>query len=124
MNCCWNVLQNLRIHVVVPIGPRLFPLALFTLYIFVCANFGLGCSLLKHAFDIHEIVAPVSNRDTVLFLLMVTGKFVAYLMLLSVTSIISLVCDSHSESDEESKLPLGMLESGGPQYLQVYSFCL
>ena len=38
-----------------------------------------------------------------LFLLMVTGKFVAYFILLSVTSINSPVHDSHSESDEESK---------------------
>ena len=71
MNCCWNFLGNLRIHVVVLIGQRLFPLAPFTLYIFVCTNFGLGSSLSKHALDIHEIVAFVPNRDIVLFLLMI-----------------------------------------------------
>ena len=56
--------------------------------IYFCTNVGLGCSLLKHALDIHEIVAPVSNRDIVLFLLIVTGKFAAYFMLLNLTSII------------------------------------
>ena len=52
---------------VIPIGPRLFPSASFTLYVFVCTTVGLGCSLSKHAFDIQEVVAPVSNRDIVLF---------------------------------------------------------
>ena len=95
---------------VVPIEPRLFPSAPFSLYIFVCTKCGLGCSLLKHNLDIHEIVAPVSNRDIVMFLLMVTGKFMAYFILLSVTSIISSVHDSHSESDEESKFLSGLLK--------------
>ena len=98
---------------VIPIGQRLFPLAPFILYIFVCTNFGLGCRLLNHALDIHEIVAPVLNRDIMLFLIMVTGKFVAYFMLLNFISIISSVHDSHSESDEESKLPSGLVESWG-----------
>ena len=98
---------------VIPIEPRLYPLAPFILYIFVCTNFGLGCSLLKHALDICEIVAPVSNRDIALFLLMVTGKFVAYFMLLNLTSTISSVCNSHSESDEESKLLSGVSELWG-----------
>ena len=42
---------------------------------------------------------------------MVTGKLVAYFMLLSVTSIILSVHDSHSESDEESKLLSGLSDS-------------
>ena len=54
-------LGNSRVHVFIPIGPRLFPSAPFTLYTFVCTNVGWGCSLMKHAFDIHEIVAPVSE---------------------------------------------------------------
>ena len=74
-------------------------------------HFGLGCSLLKHDLDINKIVALVSNRDTVLFLLMVSGKFVAYFILLNLASIISSVHDTHSESDEESKLLLGLTES-------------
>ena len=76
MNCHWYFFGNSRVHVVIPIGPKLFPLsALFTLCIYLCTNFDLGCSLLKHALDIHEIVAPVSNRDIVLFLLIVIGQF-------------------------------------------------
>ena len=54
------------------IGQRLLPSVPFTLCVFVCTNVSLGCSLSKHAFDIQEIVAPVS---IVLFLLIVTGKF-------------------------------------------------
>ena len=114
MNCCWNFLGNSGVHVVIPIGPRLFPSALFILYMFVCTNVGLCYSLSKHAFDTQEIDAPVSNRDVVLFLLNITGKFVAYFMLLSFTSIISSVSDSHSESDEESRLLSGLSESWGP----------
>ena len=110
MNCCWNFLGNARVHVVIPIRPQLFPLTPFTLYIYVCADFCLGCSLLKHALDIHEMVDPVSNRNIVLFLLIVTGKFVAYFMLLNLTSIILSVHDSHSESDEESKVLSGLSE--------------
>ena len=113
MNCCWNFLGNLRVYVVIATRPRLFPSALFTLFIFVCTSFGLGCSLLKHALDIHEMVASLSNRDIVLFLLMITGKFVAYLMLLNLALIISSVSDSHSESDEESKFLSGLSESWG-----------
>ena len=77
-NCCLNFLGNSRVHVVVPQGPRLLPLASFTLYIYVCINVGLGSSLSKHAFDIQEMVVPVSNKDMALFLLIITGKFVAY----------------------------------------------
>ena len=86
MNCCWNILGNLRVHVVILRGQRLLPLAPFTLYLCVCTNAGLSWSLLKHSFYIQEIVAPVSNREIVLFLLTVTGKFTAYLTLLSLTS--------------------------------------
>ena len=111
MNCCWDFIGNSRVHVIISTGPRLFPLAAFTLYIFVCRYFGLGCSLSKHALDIHEIVALVSNRYIVLFLLIVTGKFMAYFMLLNLTWIISSVHDSHSEPDEESKLLSGLSES-------------
>ena len=75
--------------------------ASFTLYLYVCTNAGLDCSLSKCAFDIQEIVAPMSNREMVLFSLIVTGKFAAYFMLLNLTSIISSACCSHSESDEE-----------------------
>ena len=107
---------------VIPIGPRLFLLAQFTLYIFVCTKVHLGCSLLKHALDIHEIVVPVSNRDIVLFLLIVTRKFMAYFMLVNLTSIISSVHDSHSESDEESKLLPGLLESWGSLVSSVSDF--
>ena len=95
---------------VILIGPRLLPLAQFTLYIFVCTNVGLGCSLSKHTFDIQEIVAPVSNREMMFFLLIVTGKFAAYFILLSLTSVIKSACISHSESDEESRLLSGLSE--------------
>ena len=111
INCCWNFLGNSRVQVVIPIGPRLFLSAPFTLCVFVCTNFGFGCSLSKHALDIHEIVAPVSNRGIVLFLLIAMGKLVAYFMLLTVTSIVSSVYDSHSESDVDSKLLSGLLRS-------------
>ena len=50
----------------------------------------------------------------VLFLLIVTGKFAAYFILLNLTSIISSACDSPSESDEESRLLSGLSESWGP----------
>ena len=114
MNCCWNFLGNSRVHVVIPIGWRLFPSAPFTLYIFVCTNVGLGCSLSKHALDTHEIAAPVSNRYIVLFLLIVTGELMAYFMLLNLTSIISSVHDSHSESDEGPKLLYGLSKYWSP----------
>ena len=80
---------------------RLMPLAPFTLYVCVCVSVGLGSSLSKQAFDIQEMVVPVSNKDTVLLLLIVTGKLVAYFLLLNLTSIISFSHDSHSESEEE-----------------------
>ena len=117
-------LRKCRVHMVIPIQPRLFPSALFTLYICVCTNFGLGCSLLNRALDTREIVAPVSNRDIVLFLLMVTGEFMVYFMLLNMTLIISSVCDSHSESDEDSKLLLGLSESWGSLVSSGFDFVL
>ena len=67
----------------------------------------------KHAFDRHEMVAPVSSRDVVLFLFIVTGKFVEYFMLLNLASVTSSVHDSHSESDEELRLLSGLSESWG-----------
>ena len=124
MNCCWNFLGNSRVHVVIPIRSRLFSLAPFTLYVFVCTNFGFGCRLLKHSLDIHEIVAPVSNTDIVLFLLIVTGKFAAYFMLLNLTSITSSVHDSHSKSDEEVKVLSGLLESWGSLVSLGFDFLL
>ena len=63
---------------VIPSRPRLFQLAQFTLFVFVLTNLDLGCSLPRHDLEIHERVAPASNRDIVLFLLMVTGKFMSY----------------------------------------------
>ena len=59
------------VHVVILTGPRLLPLAPFTLYVCVCTNAGLGCSLSKHVFDIQEILDPVSNIEMVLILLIV-----------------------------------------------------
>ena len=56
---------------------------------------------------------PVSNKEMVLSLLIVTGKFQAYFALLNLTSIISSAHDSHSESDEESRLLSGLSESWG-----------
>ena len=48
-----------------------------------------------------EIVAPVLN-GTIWLLLTLTGKLAAYLLLLSLTSIISCTRDSHLESEAES----------------------
>ena len=81
---------------------------------------GFGCSLLKHAFDIQEIVAPVSNRGMVLFLLIVTGKFAAYVMLLNLILIFSSVYYSHCESNEDTRLLSGLLESWG--VLNIFRF--
>ena len=91
---------------VILIGPRPLPLVPFTLYVCVCTNCGLGCSLSKHAFDIQEIVALVSNKEMVLVLLIVTGKFEAYFILLNLNSINLSAQDSHSVSDEESKVAI------------------
>ena len=111
MNCYWNFLGNSWLHIVVLIGTRLLLLAPFTLNVCVWTNAGLGCNLSKHAFDMKEMVTPVSNREMVLLLLIVTGKFAAYFILLNLTSIISSVHNSHSESDEESRLLSELLES-------------
>ena len=83
----------------------------FTLYVCVCINVGLGSSLSKHPFDIHEMAVPVSNKDMVLFLLVVTGKFVIHFILLNLTSIILFACDSHSKSKEESRILSELSES-------------
>ena len=50
---------------------RTEPVSIHSIYlwVFVSTNIGLGCSLLKLAFDIQEIVAPVSNREMVFFLI-------------------------------------------------------
>ena len=106
-------LGNLRVHVVFPRGPRLLPSAPLTLYVCVCTNSGLSGSLSKHAFDTQEMVAPVSNREMVLFLLIVTGRFAAYFIMLNLTSIISSAFDGHSESNVESRLLSGLSETGG-----------
>ena len=104
-------LGNSRIHVVVPRGPRLLLSAPFTLYVCVCINVSSGSSLSKYAFDIQEMVVPVSNKDMVSFLLIVTGKIVAYSVLLNLTSTISLAHDSHSESEEELRILSELSES-------------
>ena len=111
MKCCWNYLGNSRVHVVVPRGLRLLPSAPFTLYVCLSINDDLGSSLSKYAFDIQEMVVPVSNKDAVLFLLIVTGKCVAYFVLHNLTSIILPSHDSHSESEEEWSMLSGLSES-------------
>ena len=73
-------------------------MAPITLYVCVCINVGFGPSFSKHAYDIQEMVVPVSNKGMVLFLLIVTGKFAAYFILLIFTSISLSVHDNHSES--------------------------
>ena len=60
-----------------------------------------------------EMVAPMSNREMALLLLTVTGKFAAYFILLNLTSIILPAHDSHSVSDEKSRLPSGLFVSWG-----------
>ena len=55
-------------------------------YMCVCVSVGLGSSLSKHDFDIQEMVAPVSKKDIVSLLLIVTVKFAAYFVLLNLTS--------------------------------------
>ena len=57
---------------------------------FVClclSQCGFRIQFVKTCFDIQEMVAPVSNKDIVLLLLNVTGKFV----LLYLTSVISFL---------------------------------
>ena len=96
---------------VVPRGLRLLLSAPLTLYMCVCFSVGLGSSLSKHDFDIQEMVVPVSNKDIVLLLLIVTGKFAAYFMLVNLTSIILFSLDSHSESEEELSMLSELSES-------------
>ena len=69
-----NFLGNSRVHVVVPGELRLLQSAPFTLSVCVCINVSLGSSLSKHAFDMQEMVSPVSNKDMVLFLLIELGN--------------------------------------------------
>ena len=65
----------------------------------------------KHTFDKQEMVVPVSNKDTVLVLSIVTGKFVAYFVLLNLTLIISFSFDIHSKSKEELRMLSELSES-------------
>ena len=51
-----------------------------------------------------DIVVPVSNNDTVWLLLTLTVKLAAYLLSLSLTSIILCSSDSHLESEAESEM--------------------
>ena len=50
------------------------------------------------------MVAPVSNTEMILLLLIVTGKFAEYFKMCNLTSIISSAHDSYSESEEDSVL--------------------
>ena len=81
MNYCWNLLRNSRVQIVVPRGLTLLLSAPLTLYVCVCVSVGFGSRLSKHAFDMEEMVAHVSNKNIVLFLLIVTRKFGAYFVL-------------------------------------------
>ena len=75
-----------------------------------------------HDLHIHEIVAPVSNREIVLLWFMVIGKFATYFTSLMMTLITLSVCDCHSESDEVLKLLLGLLESWWSTKFSVSNF--
>ena len=68
----------------------------------------MGCSLSEHAFDIHEVVAPVSE-----IVVNCDREIAAFFILLNLTSIISSADDSHSKSDEELRLLSGVSESWG-----------
>ena len=46
-------------------GPRLLPSMPLTLYVCFVTGGGLGSSLSKHAFDMQDIVAALSNNDIV-----------------------------------------------------------
>ena len=118
MNCCWNFLENSKVQVVVPRGPTLLPSAPFTLYVHVAVNRSLRSSLPKHAFDMQEIVAPVSKKDTVWLLLILTGKLAAYLVSLSLTWLFHF---SHSESETESMI-LSELSTSRVGW-DIVSFC-
>ena len=47
---------------------------------------------------------PVSNRDIVSLILIVTEKFLVYFVLPNLNLIILFSCDSHFESEEESSM--------------------
>ena len=51
----------------------------------------------KHVFDIQGMVASVSNNNIVLLLLIVTGKFAVYFVLLNLTSIILKIINNSFE---------------------------
>ena len=63
----------------VPRGLRLLPSVRFTLYGWFVINRGLESNLSEHAFYMQEIMAPVLNKDTVWFLLTLTGKLAGIL---------------------------------------------
>ena len=82
-----------------------------------------------------DFVVPISNKDTVSLLLILTGKLAAYLLSLSFTFIILYSCDSRLESEAESKMQselsmsvfTGLLSGSvvtcwGVQVLEVISF--
>ena len=82
-------------------GPKLLQSVPFTLYGCFIINWGLGFNLSKHAFNMQKITAHVLNKDTAWLLLTLTGKLAAYLLLLSLTSIILCSLDSHLECEAE-----------------------
>ena len=94
---------NSRVQVA-PREPKLFLSEPFTLYVCCVIKGGLGSNLSKHDLDMKDVVALVSNRDTVWLLLTLTGKLTAYLLSLSFISIILWFCASHLESEAQSKM--------------------
>ena len=92
-------------------------------FVCVCLSVGLGPSFSKHAFDIQEMVAPMSNKDIGSLLLIVTGKFAVYFVLLNLTSIISFSHDSHFESKEELSMLSELSESWCYCYFQDLKMC-
>ena len=85
MNYSWNFLGNSK----VPRGPKILLSAPFSLCAYFVINRGLKYSWSKHAFDMQEIVAPVSNNDTIWLLLTLTGKLAEYLLSMNLASIIA-----------------------------------
>ena len=92
-------------------GTETVAISIITLYIYVNDSVGLGSSFSKHAFDIKEMVMHMSNKDTVLLLLILTRKCVAYFVLLNLISIILFSHDSHSKSDKELSMLSELSES-------------
>ena len=88
MNCCWNLLGNSKVQVVVTRGSTLLLSVPCILYVCCVVKGSLGSSLSKQVFEMQAIVAPISNRDTVWLLLTLTRKLAAYLLSLSLTSIV------------------------------------